>query len=196
MRVLAGDGDVDILEGAGAHHEALGGSALFGRAAVIAHPPLQPVGGEVVLDRGRREKRSRTQEIMPAAMPVAVLLDRAWFRDARLLAQARQGVIFAEDRDHRAAFAGFPDHRRRDARDIARHAKAFGLERRDMLGARAFLRVAELGHAPDPVAQRDEALLLGIDVPPNFFTVFHDRGTPFAFMRSVMQKIGPAVQRL
>ena len=43
--------------------------------------------------------------------------------------------------------------------------EAFGLERRHMLGARAFLRVAELGHAPDPVAQRDEALLLGIDVP-------------------------------
>ena len=34
---VPGDGDVHIVEGAGAHHEALGGAALLGRAAVVAH---------------------------------------------------------------------------------------------------------------------------------------------------------------
>ena len=37
---MPGDGDVDVLEVAGAHHEDLGRAAFLGRAAVVAHAAL------------------------------------------------------------------------------------------------------------------------------------------------------------
>src|SRR5215471_4791230 len=76
-RRMPADRDVDIVEGAGAHQEALARAAFLSRAAIIAHAPLHALRGEPVLDRSRREQRSRAQHVVPAAMTVAVLLQRA-----------------------------------------------------------------------------------------------------------------------
>src|SRR5580658_5011449 len=106
---------------------------------------------------------------MAASMAIAVRLGRTRLGEAGDLAEARQRVIFAEDRDHRAVLAGFPDHGRRNAGDAPRHTEALRLQRRHMLGAGTRLRIAELRHAPDAIAQGDEALLLGIDETPDLF---------------------------
>src|SRR5262249_42044521 len=108
------------------------------------------------------------------AMAVAVWLDRARLGDARLLAQSGKRIILAEDRDHRAAFARFADHRSRNIGDVAGNAEAFALELLDVLGNRAMLDILQLRHAPDAVAQRLEWLLLGVDEAPDLLGIVHD----------------------
>ena len=51
-------------------------------------------------------------------MAVAAGLDRPRFGDAGLLAEAGQRIIFAEEGDHRTAFAPFAHHGGRNAGDI------------------------------------------------------------------------------
>ena len=71
---MPGDGDVGILEGAGAHHEGFGRAAFFRGAAVIAHAPRHLVGGEPVLHGGGGEQRGRAEQIVAAAMAMAARL--------------------------------------------------------------------------------------------------------------------------
>lgn len=46
------DGDIDIVEDAGAHHEAFGRPAFLGRTAIVSHARLEAIGGEIILHRG------------------------------------------------------------------------------------------------------------------------------------------------
>jgi len=126
-RRMPGDRGIDIVEGAFAHHEGLCRAALFRRTAIIAHAPLEAVFREPVLHRDRGEHRSGPEQIVAAAMAVAAILERTRLGDAGLLRKARQCIIFAKDRDHRAVFARLADHRGRNARDIARDSKALPL---------------------------------------------------------------------
>ena len=107
-------------------------------------------------------------------MAVAAIHDRTVLGDAGFLGEARQGVVFAEEGDHRSAFAGLTDHGGGNVGDILGDAETLVLQFRDMLGAGARLGIADLGHAPDPLAQRDQALLVGIDMPPEVVSVVHD----------------------
>ena len=84
-------------------------------------------------------------------MAVAAGLDRARLRDARLLAQARQRVVFAEEGDDGAALAPFADHGGGNTGDIFGDAKTLVAQFGQMFGGRARLGVADLGHRPDPV---------------------------------------------
>ncbi len=94
---------------------------------------------------------------MAAAVAVAAGLDRAVLGDAGLLAEARQGIIFAEEADDRAALARLAHDGGRDAGDILGDAEALGLQLGGVLRAGADLGVADLGHAPDAVGEFDEA---------------------------------------
>ena len=106
-------------------------------------------------------------------MAVATGLDRPVLGNAGFLAEARQRVIFAEEGDDRSALAGFADHRGRNARDILRDAEALVLQFRGMFRDRPALGIADLGHAPDPVAERDQPVLGGVDVAPQRVTIVH-----------------------
>src|SRR5262249_47477758 len=112
-------------------------------------------------------------QIMAAAMAVAVAGDRPRLGNAGLLAQARQRIVFAEDGDDRAALARFAHDGGRDAGEGLGDAEALLLQHGGMLGDGAELAVAQLRHAPDPIAQLDEGLRLGIDALPDFFAVLH-----------------------
>ena len=87
-------------------------------------------------------------------MAMAAGFDRTRLGDAGLLAEAGQGVIFAEEGDDRPAFAPFAHHGGRDVGDILGDAKALVAQLGQMLGRRARLGVADLRHAPDPVGER------------------------------------------
>ena len=100
-------------------------------------------------------------------MAVAAGLHRPRLRHARLLAQPGQRVVFAEDGDHRTALAGFADHRGGNAGDILGHPETLLAQFGEMFGGGAGLAVAELGHRPDAVAQRDETALDSVNVKPN-----------------------------
>ena len=116
---MPGQRDVGVVERARAHHEGFGRAAFFGGAAVIAHAAGHLVGGEPVLDRGGGKQRGGAEQIVAAAMAVAAGFDRPRLGDPGLLAQAGQGVIFAEEGDHRTAFAPFAHHRGRNTGDFS-----------------------------------------------------------------------------
>jgi hypothetical protein len=100
-------------------------------------------------------------------------LDRARLGDAGLLAEAGQGVIFAEERDDRTAVAPFAHQRRRNSGDILGDAKTLVAELGQMFGGRTRLGVADLGHAPDPVGQRRETRLDRVDAAPDITAIVH-----------------------
>ena len=104
---------------------------------------------------------------------MAVALDFLVLGGAGFLREAGQGVVFAEEGDDRAAFAGLADHRGRDARDVFGDPEALVLQLGDMLGDRALLGVANFRNRPDPVAEFDEALLAGVNMAPEIVAVVH-----------------------
>ena len=154
---------------------AFGGAAFLGRAAVVADSSWDAVGFQVVLDRGSGEHGGGAQQVVAAAMAEARAGEWLLLCYAGLLRQAGQGVVFAEDRDHRAGFSGLAHYRGGDARDVTGDAKTLGLQHRDMLRARTELRVAEFRAIPDAVGESDEIALVGIDQTPDLLGVLHHR---------------------
>ena len=148
---VPGDGDIDVVEVAGAHHESLGGAALLRRAAVISHATLDPLRGQMVLDGGRREKRRGPEHVVAASVPVAAGYGFLRLGDASDLREPRERIVFAEDGDHRAAVTGLAHDRRRDAGEVLRDAEAFLFQHRPVLGHRAEFAVGDLRHLPDAV---------------------------------------------
>jgi hypothetical protein len=66
-----GDGNIDVLEVAGTHHDCLGRAGFLGRAAMVAHPPPDASRREIVLDCGCCEQRGRAQHVVAAAVITA-----------------------------------------------------------------------------------------------------------------------------
>lgn len=106
-------------------------------------------------------------------MAVAAGFQRARFGHASLLAETWQRVIFAEEGDHRPAFAPFAHQRGGNAGDLLGDAKPLMPQLGQVLGGRARLGVADLRHRPDPVGQFDEARLDRIDATPDAAAVVH-----------------------
>jgi len=165
---------IHIIERPVAHHEGLGRPTLFCRAAIIAHAARRAGFLQPVLDGTSRQQRGRAQQVVPAAMPVAARLDLLAIVDPCLLAQARQGIVFAQNRDDRPACPRLAHHGRRNAHDILGHPKALGLQHRGMFGAGLEFAIQQLGHTPDPVGQPDQIFLVGLDKRGNFGRVLHD----------------------
>ncbi len=172
-RRVPGDRDVGVVEGAIAHHEGFCRAAFFRGAAVIAHAPRRFVFGEPILHGGGRKQRGGTEQIVAATMTMAAGLQRARFGHAGFLAEAGQGVIFAEKSDHRPAVAPFAHHRGRNACDLLGDAETLMAQLGQMFGGRARLGVADLGHRPDPVGQGDKARLDGVDATPDVTAIIH-----------------------
>ena len=170
---MPGQRDVGVGENSGAHHEGFCRAAFLGGAAVIAHAPGHLVGGQPILHGGGGQQRGRAQQIVAAAMAVAAGLDRLRLGDAGLLAEAGQGVVFAEEGDHRPAFAPFAHQRGRNVSDILGDAESLMAQLGQMFGGGARLGVADLGHRPDPVAQLDETRFDRVNAAPNVATVVH-----------------------
>jgi hypothetical protein len=121
---MPADGDVHVIEGAIAHHEALGGTTFLGGAAIVAHAALEAVGGQVVLHRRGGQQGGGAEQVVAAAMAGAASLDGPVLRHAGFLGEARQGVVLAEDGDDGAFIAGFAHYGRRDAGDAGGDAEA------------------------------------------------------------------------
>src|SRR3954465_10047516 len=185
---MPGDGDVGVFKCAGAHHEGFCRAALLRGAAVIAHATRHLVLGKPVLHRRRGEESCGTEQIVTAAMTVAAGLDRTMLPDARLpaaapqrsvpraarlLAEARQRVIFPHEGNDRSALAPFAHHRGRNARDLLGDAKALMTQLGKMLGGGPRLGVADFGHAPDLVAEVDETCLDRVNATPDVAAVVH-----------------------
>ena len=166
------------LEGAGARHEGLGGAAFLGRTAVVAHAARDAALGQVVLDRGRREQRAEPSRLWPQPWPLPPWTTRSRLGDPGDLAQPRQRIIFAENRDHRPTFAGLADHGGRDTGHILAYPKPLPLEHGGVLGDRAVFGVRDLRNLPDPVGQQFEVVPLGVDQVPNPVRIAHDASLP------------------
>ena len=165
--------DVGVLENARAHHEGFGGAALLGRAAVIAHAPGHLVGGKPVLHGSGGEQRGGAEQIVAAAVAMPSGLDRTRFGHIGLLAETGQRVVFAEEGDDGTALAPFAHHGGGNARDILGDAETLMAQLGQMFGAGSRLGVADFGHRPDPVAERDETRLDRVDATPNVTAVVH-----------------------
>ena len=175
---MPADRHIHIVKAARAHHETLGRTTFFRRAAIIAHASLDAVLRQPILDRTRRQQGCGAEQIMPAAMPAAIARQGARLRNAGFLGKARQRIIFTKDRNDRAFFAGFTHHRGRDARHILRYAKTMRFQHGGMFGAGTVFGVAEFRHAPDAVAEFNRLRRLGIHQPPDFFRIAHRLGPP------------------
>ncbi len=110
---------------------------------------------------------------MAAAVAVAADLDRPGFGHAGLLAEAWQGVILAEEGDHRTAFASLADDGGGDASHAALYAEALLPQLRHMLRRRALLGVTGLRHPPDAIGEGDEAFLGGVHLAPEVVAIVH-----------------------
>src|SRR5579872_3399379 len=106
-------------------------------------------------------------------MTMAAGFDRAGLRHAGLLAETGQGIVFAEEGDHGAAFAPFAHQRRGDARDILGDAEALMAQLGQMLGGGSRLGVAHFRRRPDFVAQGDETRLDEVHAAPDVAAVVH-----------------------
>src|SRR4051812_26095974 len=106
-------------------------------------------------------------------MSMAAGLDGTMLGNTRFLAETRKGVVLAEERDDRAAFARFADDGRRNARDTLSDAKALVAQFRGMLGRRAHFGIADFRHPPDAVAQGNEAALRSIHMLPDLVSDVH-----------------------
>src|SRR3954447_5516947 len=106
-------------------------------------------------------------------MAVATGLDRTMLRDARLLAEARQRVIFPHEGDDRSALAPFAHHRGRDARDVLSDEKTLMTQLGEVFCGGPRLGGANLGHAPDLVAEVDETCLDRVNATPDVAAVVH-----------------------
>ncbi len=182
------NGDVDIIEDAGADHEALGGAALFGRAAIVADTALDAICFEEVLDGGSRKHGTGAEHIVAAAMAIAVRERLAFFSQSSDLAEAGKRVELAEDGNHRPIFASFAHDGCRQAGDAALDAKTFGFELPRMLFGRAIFLIVRFRHIPDAVAERKKKASRFASTMSHTASVFFMAFKPASFR--IVSKIG------
>ncbi len=161
---VPGEGGVDVVEQAFAHHKGFAGAPLFARAAVEAQGAGQPVllhprlGGE-----GARQRRG-AQQIVAAAMAVAVFHQRLRRGATGPLAQPGQRVVLAQQRDNRVTVAVAGDKRRLDVAHAALDREAFLFQRIGQQRGGIGLVKARFRMVPNRVAQRAEAGLALVNV--------------------------------
>ncbi len=76
-----------------------------------------------------RRNTCRAEQVVTAAVSVAVGFQRLWPGAARLLTQARQRIELAKDGNHRLAAARTGDKRRIDATHAAFHSESLFCQR-------------------------------------------------------------------
>ena len=148
---MPGQRRIDIIKQPFAHHKGFSRSAFLAgttieaqraRAAMLLQPGF---GGD------RRGECRRTEQIVPAAVAVGSRCRGCRFRAVGLLAEARQGVKFAEQGNDRLAFADAGDKGIRDPTRIASELETFCLQGvRQALGGPVLLK-AGLRVIPDVI---------------------------------------------
>src|SRR5262245_2821478 len=115
---------------------------------------------------------------MAAAVAISTRIQRFFDRDASLLTEAWQRVVFAENCDERAAVTRLAHHRNRQACHCPRDAKTLCLQHRHVLCTGSVLLIVQLGSFPNTVAQGKEGRTLLIDQIPNPLPVLHGTAAP------------------
>ena len=106
-------------------------------------------------------------------MTVCPVFNRAWFNLARVLRQAWQCVVFAEDRDDRAASACFANYGSGQASGVVGDAKSL-FHQQFAVGSAGFkFRVQGFRRVKYIVGQFDEALRVIVGEDPDLVFVFH-----------------------
>ena len=173
---VPGDGDVHVLEGAGADHEALGGAAFLRRAAVVADPALDALSRPASPSRRRRRawrrrpagcgrshgrRRHRPSTGLCSAMPAC------WLSPGRASYSPRMAITGPSSPASAITAVGMPATSRDDA-------EALRLQHRQVFGDAAVLAIGKLRRAPHAVGQGDVLLALAVDDLPDLLAVLHD----------------------
>ncbi len=102
---VPGHGSIDIIKQPLAHHKGFTRAALLARAAVKAQRAASALFCPPGFDGESGGQAGGTEQVMAAAVTVAVFHQRLRRGAARLLAQTGQRIKLAEDGDHRLAVA-------------------------------------------------------------------------------------------
>ena len=163
---VPGDGDVDVIEAAGADHKALGGAAFLGRAAVVADAALDALFLQPVLHRGGGEHGAGAEQVVAAAVAGGVRCARGAFGNG-ILRQAGERVVLGDEGEHglAAAVGGYEGGGNTGDTGLDGEAGAakFVLQQR---GALRFL-VADFGEFPDLAREGAQADGVGVDARGN-----------------------------
>ena len=153
---------VAIVEEVGTHHERLGAAAFLGRASVEPQRAFERPGADLLRQGQARRGRGDPEEVVAATVAGRdsgpCLPDRY-----RLLRETGQGVVLAEDADHRAARADGGEERRRDAGDPSLDPEAARLQSVGQQRRRPLLLVADLGPVPDLFCHRPRPIGVLLD---------------------------------
>ena len=154
-------GDVDILESSGAKHVDLASAAFFSRRAIETDGPAELVRSKVVLHRDGGQRRRRSKQVVTTAVAITPRHNRIPLGDC-LLREARERVIFAQDRDDRLALSPFCDERCLQAGDLLLNTKSLRREFFAEDRCAAHLLKLHLGSLPNLAGQ--VAIALGLPV--------------------------------
>ncbi|MNI28018.1 hypothetical protein D3C73_817810 [compost metagenome] len=161
---MPGEGGIHVIEQAFTHHKGFAGAAFFTRAAVETHGAGQALLLHPGLHRECPRQRGGAQQIVAAAVAVAVFHQRLRSGAAGLLAQSGECVVLAQQRDHRLAAAVAGDKRGFNAANAALKPKTFLLQRVGQQIGRIGFGKARLRVIPDAVAQCAELRLVLVNV--------------------------------
>ena len=153
---VPGQTDVQVVEQPLASHIDFAADRFFGGRAVIANRAPQLPRRDQFLDCRRGSQAPRPEQIVTAPVP-----GRAWLEDflpgKRLLREARQRIIFAQDSDDRLPLSVSGDEGGGHARHAALHAEPLRLGVVSQELRRALLPQRRFGEARD---RRSRRLLL------------------------------------
>src|SRR6185295_819627 len=114
---------IEIVKQTFARHVDLSADGLFSGSAVKANRSFELPGGDHLFDRERGAETRRAEQVMPAAVPRGTGF-QSLFHRLRLLRDAGQSVIFAEDSNNRPALPVAGGERGRHPSDSAFYIEA------------------------------------------------------------------------
>jgi hypothetical protein len=149
---MPGEDDVHVLKQPLADQVELAADRLLGRRAVEADGALELAGLDQLLDRGRGAEARDPEEVVAAAVASRARHQRL-LAGLGLLGDPRQGVVLAEDADHRPSLAVSREERRGHSGHAALDAEALGFREVGERLGRPRLAQSRLGIAPDLVGE-------------------------------------------
>ena len=150
---MPADRRIQLVKHVVAGHEGLAGAALLAGAAVVDHGAFGAGLLKIFLDGDGRGKRAHAEQVVAAAL-AGIFAVRLLLQAVRLLSQAAQGVIFAQDAQHGLSVTETARERRRDPADPLFHFKAFLAKETDQRRGRLPFGKSQFGGLPDRIRRR------------------------------------------